>query len=333
MGIYNPSGVASPTFTGTVTFPDGSTWTSSGITMASGKTAALLVTTATSLALGGATIGSNALAVTGTSSLPFVTTGASGASKTVFGMTSNGSNYGGIQVEATAGTGAWSLSYNTVATSALGTAALTWNGSGQVSIPTSLALGGATIGTDALGVTGSASISGALKLATGQVLSWNGDTGISRSAAGILIAGNGTAGDASGQFKAATLLATGNVTSGSAFVFASSSTMFPGAADGTITFTKSSQVIGALLDFTTDAVVKLRNRANNADAAITAGAATFTGQIIQPGGAVYALQSAASFNNAAGGSVGTLTNAPAAGNPTKWIYINDNGTVRAIPAW
>jgi len=31
--------------------------------------------------------------------------------------------------------------------------------------------------------------------------------------------------------------------------------------------------------------------------------------------------------------VGTLTNAPAAGNPTKWIPIDDNGTTRFIPAW
>lgn len=37
--------------------------------------------------------------------------------------------------------------------------------------------------------------------------------------------------------------------------------------------------------------------------------------------------------NNAGASAGTLTNAPAIGNPTKWIPINDNGTTRNIPAW
>lgn len=40
-----------------------------------------------------------------------------------------------------------------------------------------------------------------------------------------------------------------------------------------------------------------------------------------------------SLTNGAGASAGTLTNAPAAGNPTKWISINDNGTTRKIPAW
>lgn len=35
----------------------------------------------------------------------------------------------------------------------------------------------------------------------------------------------------------------------------------------------------------------------------------------------------------AGVGLGTLTNAPAAGNPTKWIPVNDNGTTRYFPAW
>ncbi len=39
------------------------------------------------------------------------------------------------------------------------------------------------------------------------------------------------------------------------------------------------------------------------------------------------------FTNGAAAAAGTLTNAPAAGNPTKWIPIDDNGTTRYIPAW
>jgi hypothetical protein len=35
----------------------------------------------------------------------------------------------------------------------------------------------------------------------------------------------------------------------------------------------------------------------------------------------------------AAAAAGTLLNAPAAGNPTKWIPIDDNGTTRYIPAW
>jgi hypothetical protein len=41
----------------------------------------------------------------------------------------------------------------------------------------------------------------------------------------------------------------------------------------------------------------------------------------------------ATLANGASSSTGTLTNAPSAGNPTKWIAIDDNGTTRHIPAW
>lgn len=35
----------------------------------------------------------------------------------------------------------------------------------------------------------------------------------------------------------------------------------------------------------------------------------------------------------AGVNIGTLTNAPIAGNPTKWVTIDDNGTPRQMPLW
>jgi hypothetical protein len=45
------------------------------------------------------------------------------------------------------------------------------------------------------------------------------------------------------------------------------------------------------------------------------------------------IDSNVTLNNGAGASAGTLTNAPTAGNPTKWVPIDDNGTTRYIPAW
>ena len=39
------------------------------------------------------------------------------------------------------------------------------------------------------------------------------------------------------------------------------------------------------------------------------------------------------LTNGAAAAAGTLGNAPIAGNPTKWIPINDNGTIRYIPTW
>lgn len=57
-----------------------------------------------------------------------------------------------------------------------------------------------------------------------------------------------------------------------------------------------------------------------------------TTSITGPGGAVL-MKTSAALTNGAGAAAGTLTNAPAAGNPTKWISIDDNGTIRKIPAW
>ena len=39
------------------------------------------------------------------------------------------------------------------------------------------------------------------------------------------------------------------------------------------------------------------------------------------------------WGNGAAAALGTLTNAPAAGDPTKWVPIDDNGTTRYLPAW
>lgn len=39
------------------------------------------------------------------------------------------------------------------------------------------------------------------------------------------------------------------------------------------------------------------------------------------------------YTNNAAAAAATILNGPTAGNPTKWIPINDNGTIRNIPAW
>jgi hypothetical protein len=52
-----------------------------------------------------------------------------------------------------------------------------------------------------------------------------------------------------------------------------------------------------------------------------------------PGGTTPVLGTSAAVTTGAGSGAGTLTNAPVAGNPTKWIPFNDNGTIRYFPAW
>ena len=62
-----------------------------------------------------------------------------------------------------------------------------------------------------------------------------------------------------------------------------------------------------------------------------AGVLTATGGLTV--GTATLLTSNVALTNGAGASLGTLTDAPSAGNPTKWVPINDNGTTRYVPCW
>jgi len=59
--------------------------------------------------------------------------------------------------------------------------------------------------------------------------------------------------------------------------------------------------------------------------------AIFRGSITHAGTTL--INTSVALSNNSGTATATLTNAPVAGNPTKWIPINDNGTIRYIPAW
>jgi hypothetical protein len=50
-------------------------------------------------------------------------------------------------------------------------------------------------------------------------------------------------------------------------------------------------------------------------------------------GATFILRTQVSLINNAAAQAGTLTNAPSAGNPSKWVAYDDNGTTRYIPMW
>jgi hypothetical protein len=71
--------------------------------------------------------------------------------------------------------------------------------------------------------------------------------------------------------------------------------------------------------------------ASSAHFTLTSALATFTGGLKH--GSTTLLQTSVGLTNGAAAATATLTNAPTAGNPTKWVPINDNGTVRYVPAW
>jgi hypothetical protein len=61
-------------------------------------------------------------------------------------------------------------------------------------------------------------------------------------------------------------------------------------------------------------------------------ALTLPGTLTKPGGAVL-MSTNSALTDGAGAQVGTIANSPSAGNPQKWIAINDFGTTRWIPSW
>lgn len=64
-----------------------------------------------------------------------------------------------------------------------------------------------------------------------------------------------------------------------------------------------------------------------------AGDMTVRTTITVGGGANPILKTTTTASSGAGIASGTLSNAPTAGNPTKWLIFNDAGTTRYIPAW
>jgi len=208
---------------------------------------------------------------------------------------------------------------------------------------------GAEVGTIFTARTAS-TLSGALYFATSNAGSFaermriaaNGDVNISSSTAGsagagaLVIAGGISAGNSSvASYFGGAVTAAGTLraTNGNLYTYGESGN----ATDGILYFNSAANNYiygsGSQLAVYTAGVLR---------ATIASTGATFAGAVTMgswpiignDGNATYILQSAATITAyTAGTSAGTLTNAPSAGNPTKWITINDNGTLRRIPTW
>ena len=63
------------------------------------------------------------------------------------------------------------------------------------------------------------------------------------------------------------------------------------------------------------------------------GATVVSSGALTGGEAAALVHASTTLTNGAAAAAGTLLNAPAAGNPTKWIPIDDAGVTRYVPAW
>ena len=186
----------------------------------------------------------------------------------------------------------------------------------------SLALGGAALSGNALAVTGAVNLGGQVTVPAGSsgtpsiLFGGSSLTGLYQSdgytisaaqtfRAGSLGLGNG----ANGTWNPANLV----LRSDAVFSFAPS-------ANATLSPDTALSRIGAgIIGVGTGAVGNI------------AGSVKLTDLFTNNAAAV--IRTNTTLTNGAGVGVGTLTTAPSAGNPTKWIGIDDNGTTRYIPAW
>lgn len=93
-------------------------------------------------------------------------------------------------------------------------------------------------------------------------------------------------------------------------------------------------VTRAILRSPSNSVLRILNNAGTQSVDLTVGASnalTINGALTVTSAVLLA--SATTLTNGAAAQIATMTNGPTAGNPTKWVPINDNGTTRYIPAW
>lgn len=161
-----------------------------------------------------------------------------------------------------------------------------------------ISVGGAPIGGNALAVTGAAVVNGNANVAN-AASAWffAGYLGVATSGNGLI------------QINSATPIGWQN----------------PASAGGTTFRTSLSEVSAGLLQIGTTAA--------NALGSLNLTNLTATGVITVPGAAVALLTTAATATSGAGAGLGTLSNAPSAGNPTSWLKVVDGGVTRYVPAW
>lgn len=112
------------------------------------------------------------------------------------------------------------------------------------------------------------------------------------------------------------------------------------AVDNIFNFARFGNLVGAMLVLDGAALLYRMGDCDGASNSTVLGVDD-TGQLVQIDavnglkivGDTTMIHTGTAWANGAAAAAGTLNNAPAAGDPTKWIPVDDNGTVRHIPAW
>lgn len=99
----------------------------------------------------------------------------------------------------------------------------------------------------------------------------------------------------------------------------------------------SANIRGAVVGTTGTGALVFASSPTLSGSAVVSGTLTVSGTVgaasLRSSEAGALVRSGVSLSDGAAAQVGTLTNAPSAGDPTKWIPIIDNGITRYVPTW
>ncbi len=267
----------------------------------------------------------------------YISTANSGSNKTVLSMTSGGAFYGSLQVESTAGNGAWSLGYQVSPNSTIGTPVLTWDGGGNVTIAggttalrkstTAQTLQVYNTYTDGSNyeraafdwtTTANTLTVGAQALGTG-VLRAVAFVGASYSFASGTITGPDAGTWSSSGFVTTQTVQGTNVVSNGGYFVANSNWRIGGFGASQMGLYTSGATAQVVLDFATQDTLKVRNHLNTADATLLAGAGTFSSTLTGAGVVVN------------GGGVVTLTNSSVFSDISNGVFLlRNNGNTAGV---
>lgn len=225
------------------------------------------------------------------------TSNTAGAALTVAGSRSTGNTAGGSIIFQTSQAGGSGTAQNALVT----ILTLSGDATKTVSVAGSLSVNGAALSGAALAVTGA--ITSSTTITATSALSCSGGSVTTSSAGGLIM------GTRSTIFSSANGIMTvynNAATDFTRLTFGGVTSAFPGIARSAATL-----------------VFTLGDGSANCN---------FAGGLFTSSSATLHATSVALTDGTAA-ALGTLANAPTAGNPTKWVPINDNGTTRYIPAW
>lgn len=123
-------------------------------------------------------------------------------------------------------------------------------------------------------------------------------------------------------------------------LFSNVADTLPALVSSAQTAADSANAAAVTAQGTADSASASAATANASVASLSLQVDTLTGQVtailaipIKFVDAATPIRSTVSLTDYAGALLGTLANSPVAGNPTKWIAFDDNGTTRYLPLW